>query len=154
MKLATFIERFNKGDFHDETVSVQCDAGWYDWFCRDTSLARKTDILGKKAVQLAASDKINVETMYVWFKNNCPMGGPLYDDLRFADLETGDVVYTVIPKCSHSGKAEVWGHENDFDGPLVKGTWRDVKEFFGLSKPKPPAKVSRLVSNKDIRQLA
>jgi len=117
---------------------------FYDWFCRDTSLPRKAEVLTAKVRQLAASSKINQDTMYCWFKNNCPMVGTLYDDLRFADCETGDTLYTVIPAVGYeaskrelregkrTGLAEVWGRENNFDGPLVVGTWRDVRKFFGV----------------------
>jgi hypothetical protein len=78
------------------------------------------------------STKIDTEKNYVFFKNNCPMRGGLYDDFRVCDMETGDVIFTVVPRCTHSGKAEVWGRENEFKGPLVQGTWRDVKTFFGM----------------------
>ena len=50
------------------------------------------------------------------------MSGPLYDDFRICDVETGDVIWTVTPKCGHSGKAEVWGRQNDFKGPIAVGT--------------------------------
>lgn len=135
MKLSTFAERFAKGDFENPSVKVQIEAGWYDWFCRDTSLKNKTANLGRKAICLMKSPKINPETMYVWFKNNCPCYGSLYDDLRIADLETGDVIYTIVPSSGFQatrGRAEVWGRENEFKEPLVKGTWADVKQFFGV----------------------
>jgi hypothetical protein len=47
-------------------------------------------------------------------------------------METGNVIFTIVPRCAHSGKAEVWGRENNFNEPLVQGTWRDVKTFFGM----------------------
>ena len=47
------------------------------------------------------------------------MRGPLYDDFRIVDIETGNVIYTVIPKCGHSGLAELWGRENNFEGPIL-----------------------------------
>jgi hypothetical protein len=135
MSMNVFASRFLAGDFVSTDVKTQCEAGWYDWFCRDTSLANKTKSLGTKVLRLMKSSKINPETQYVWFKNNCPMNGSLYDDFRIADLETGDVLYTVVPASGHNatlGRAEVWGRENDFKGPLVVGSWKDVKNFFGV----------------------
>jgi hypothetical protein len=135
MPIHQFIKEFDIGNFEDNTVNTQISAGWYDWFCRDTSLLGKTRVLGRKVKQLMKSNKINVDTQYVWFKNNCPMFGHLYDDFRIADMETGDVIYTVIPSCGHTsskGQAQVWGRENNFQGPLVTGTWKDVKAFFGV----------------------
>jgi len=129
--LREWIGRFDAGEFDTPDVDTQIDAGWYDWFCRDTSLARKTQVLGKKVKQIAASDRFNRDRVYVFFKNNCPMAGSLYDDFRICDLESGDVLFTVIPR-SGSGKAEVWGRENNFAEPLVSGTWWNVKEFFGV----------------------
>jgi hypothetical protein len=130
MNIETFSQRFLAGEFDEADRATQIEAGWYDWFCRDTSLAAKTHKLGMKVLQLMKSSKIDTENNYVFFKNNCPMNGPLYDDFRVCDMETGDVIYTVIPRCGHSKKAEVWGSENDFAGPLVSGNWRDVKTFF------------------------
>lgn len=130
-----WIEKFDNGDYSSQNVKVQCEAGWYDWFCRDTSLANKTKRLAPMVKRIAKSGKINTETMYVWFKNNCPMCGRLYDDFRFADIETGDVQYTIVPSSGHEcsrGKAEVWGVDNGFKEPLVKGTWKDVCNFFGV----------------------
>ena len=132
MNIATFAVRFSQGEFIFSDVQTQIKAGWYDWFCRDTSLAAKTRTLGKKVLQLMKSEKVDVENNYVFFKNNCPMSGPLYDDLRNCDTEIGDVIYKIIHRCSHTGKAEVWGRDNNFDGPLVQGTWKDVKAFFGV----------------------
>jgi hypothetical protein len=132
INIKTFIEEFNGGKFEDSAVNVQIYAGWYDWFCRDTSLVGKTRSLGKKVKQIANSSKINADAMYVFFKNNCPLFGSLYDDFRIADMETGDVIYTITPRSGHTGKAEVWGRENNFKGPLVEGSWKDVKAFFGV----------------------
>ncbi|MFA7408569.1 MAG: hypothetical protein WCY93_12215 [Anaerolineaceae bacterium] len=133
VNIETWAEKFKAGDFENPSFDTQVKAGWYDWFCRDTSLRNKTRKLGKKMLQLMKSPKINTETSYVWFKNNCPVYGRLYDDFRIADMETGDVIYTIIPSCGHDssrGEAQVWGRENNFDGPLVVGKWKDVKEFF------------------------
>ena len=64
---------------------------------------------------------VDLDSTYVFFKNNCPFDGPLYDDFRICDIESGNVLYTVTPKSGHTGKAELWGRENDFEEPLKTG---------------------------------
>ena len=106
---------------------------WYDWFCKEASLKRKGEALLKKLKVIASSNKFDNDKCYVFFKNNCPCVGNLYDDFRICDKETGDVLYCVIPKSGHKcdeGHAQVYGVDNDFREPIVEGTWREVKAWF------------------------
>ena len=108
---------------------------FYDWFCKDSSLANKQKLLLGKVRKLSKSPKVDVEKMTVFFKNNCPGCGNLYDDIRFEDIETGDVVYAVVPASgfnSNFGQSEVWSKENNFKEPVVEGTWKDVLNYFGV----------------------
>lgn len=87
--LRTWIQRFNNNEFESLDVKVQIEAGWYDWFCRDTSLRNKTKKMGNIIKQIKEGGKVNLDKSYVWFKNNCPMSGPLYDDFRIANIHDG-----------------------------------------------------------------
>ena len=49
LNLIEWIENFKKGDYENPSRNSQIDAGWYDWFCKDTTLVNKTKSLGKKA---------------------------------------------------------------------------------------------------------
>ena len=129
MTIKEFIERFDRFEFSDPHTSVQIKAGWFDWFCNDKSLCNKTKSLGKKVKQIASSPKINVNTMYVLFKNNCPAHGPLYDSFSICDMESHDVLFWVTPKSGHTGKAEVVAAPN-FGENVAEGTWKDVKDYF------------------------
>ena len=124
--IATLIET----DFAD--IRNDCCFGFYDWFCKDSSLPRKSETLIAKLKTILKNNKrFDPAKCYVFFKNNCPMVGGLYDDFRICDIETGDVLYTVAPRNPHvNGKASVWGEENDFMKPLVTGSWADIKAFF------------------------
>ena len=132
ISIRQWIENYNSGKYDSQDVKVQCEAGWYDWFCKNESLCGKTKRLAPKVKQLAKSSKVDVDNWYVWFKNNCPVYGSLYDDVRFADIKTGNVIYTIAFVKKYGQTAELWGKENNFKHPLVIGDWEDIKEYFGI----------------------
>ena len=112
-----WIERFLDGDFVNIDVKTQIEAGWYDWFCKDTSLAAKTRKMGNIIKDIRDGGKVDLDGCYVWFKNNCPLNGPLYDDFRFADLETGKVQFTIqINCCWNNTRYAVFGRTPDGQG--------------------------------------
>ena len=124
MSVNEWMRRFFNGDWDTTDVKTQIEAGWYDWFCKDSSLRNKTLRIGRILRDIDPA-KVNFRTMYVWFKNNCPLNGPLYDDFRFADLETGDVQFTVqMDCCWNLKKYTVWGRTPDgvfhHDKPLFE----------------------------------
>lgn len=136
------LEMFEAGNFDDPDVHIQIDAGWYDWFCKDSALARKTKTLLQRAKKIAKSPRFNNDEVYIFFKNNCPAVGSLYDDFRICDRETGDVLYTIVPRRelkrynpnrramdTEKVFAELWGRDNDFDGPIVEGSWMEVVNY-------------------------
>ena len=112
-----WINKFLSGEFDSQDVRVQIQAGWYDWFCKDSSLAKKTKKMGNIVRQVKRGGKVNLDDWYVWFKNNCPLNGPLYDDFRFASLETGDVQFTIqINCCWNKHRYSVYGRTPDGEG--------------------------------------
>ena len=112
MNISRWIDEFNEGNFADADVKVQILAGWYDWFCKDSSLVNKTKRMGNIIKKVKDGGKVNMADWYIWFKNNCPLNGPLYDDFRFADIETGEVQFTIqIDCCWNLRKFVVWGRK-------------------------------------------
>ncbi len=106
---------------------------WYDWFCKEKSLENKGKRLLQKLSAIQKSPKFDNDKTYVFFKNNCPLYGSLYDDFRICDIETGDVIYCVIPKSGHTcnnGVAQIYGKDNDFKEAIIEGTWKEIKEWF------------------------
>lgn len=137
VNILAWIDRFNNGDFDKEDVKIQIEAGWYDWFCKDSSLLRKTQRMGKIIAKLNQGGKVDLANCYVWFKNNCPLNGPLYDDFRFADLETGEVQFTIqLDCCWNNHKYVVWGRrekgkEFNHDKPLFEtDSVKELVEWF------------------------
>lgn len=120
MNILQWQEKFAAGEFSAGDFRTQVDAGWYDWFCHNYALRNKTYKMGKIIAKVKPGGKIDLENWYVWFKNNCPCVGPLYDDFRFAIKDSGEVQFTICIDDKRAGsKYEVWGRRNDFSGPLA-----------------------------------
>lgn len=98
---------------------------FYDWFCRDESLPGRAKALQNKVVKMVnyfrkKGTPIDCSRVYVFFKNNCPGAGPLYDSFSICDRESGDVLYWVTPKSGHSGQAEIFSSATGFKEPLAQ----------------------------------
>ena len=118
--LRTWIQRFNNNEFESLDVKVQIEAGWYDWFCRDTSLRNKTKKMGNIIKQIKDGGKVNLDESYVWFKNNCPMSGPLYDDFRIANIHDGATQLIVqLDSPWEDAKYTVYSVDDFFDKPVL-----------------------------------
>jgi hypothetical protein len=135
MSIKEFVTRFNNGEFESKSLAVQIEAGWYDWFCNTSALAGKTKTLGKKVASILNCGRFDVNTSYVFFKNNCPCVGALYDHFSICDIETGDVLFCCqhLEKGSHGcNKAhwEIYAREYGFEKPVIQGTWNECKEWF------------------------
>jgi hypothetical protein len=84
----------------------QCN-DFYDWFCKDESLENRANKLKGLAKRLVARFNLDPNRVYVFFKNNCPMSGPLYDSLSICDVD-GGVILWATPKSGHNGNAELY----------------------------------------------
>ena len=120
------LEAFNNGTTIDSDGQINSgNFNFYDWFCSDKALENKSKTLFKQVKTFIKHyPEINLDTHYVFFKNNCPMLGSTYDDFRICDIEEGNVQYTVTPsRVLKKGKnqirmAEMWGRSNNFKQPL------------------------------------
>ena len=111
-------ERFRAGAFAHSDITTQCEAGWYDWFCQDYALAGRLKKIGR--VVMGITDPFILDNYYVWFKNNCPLDGPLYDDARFEPLSgERDSKYFVV----------------SLDSPHERMKWALVTERYGFDAP-------------------
>ena len=134
--LSEWVRLFESGAFNNMYEMV--DAGFFDWWCSGKSLFTRFKKMAPKVVQLTKSPLIDCEKTYVFFKNNCPMVGPLYDSFSICDIETGKVLYWVghLERGCHGVNKSGWEVNADVDGEwrevLTYATWKDVKEYFQI----------------------
>jgi hypothetical protein len=108
---------------------------FYDWFCSNKALIAKQKSLDAKMRKIVKSPKIDGDNMGVFYKNNSPVCGKLYDDIRICDKD-GAVIYNIAPKLGYYNddfdKSAVYCRDNGFKTPVAYGTWDDVLAYFGV----------------------
>ena len=119
------LEAFDQGIILDSEGDENDCYNFYDWFCKDKALKGRATKLFKQVKRWVT------EKVYVFFKNNCPMNGSLYDDFRICDLESGDVIWNVTSKSGHTHQAEVWGRLNNFQEAIAVG--KNLNEIYKQS---------------------
>lgn len=113
-------EKFNAGDFEAPDFDTQVAAGWYDWFCEDEDLSKKLDYMGGIIRCIREGGKIpNLDDVYVWFKNNCPCVGDLYDDFRISREDVNLFVVQVDSPYTPE-KFAVYTPDDGYDKPVLK----------------------------------
>jgi hypothetical protein len=128
---------------------IRCDPyyGFYDWFCEDHELKNRSEkLISKLKCILKINNKFDFDKTYVFFKNNCPLVGDLYDDFRICDLSDGEVLYTVkINDPSANNLCTIWSYENDFIKPVARGYWNDIVDYF--KQPSKRLKLDIIIKN-------
>ena len=84
---------------------------FYDWFCSDNSLEKRAKSLVSKLKFLVKEGLVNPDTNRVWFKNNCPCNGSLYDDLRITRISDDKFLGGFCPSSGHNsikGQMSFW----------------------------------------------
>jgi len=125
-----FVTKFDNGDFDTYSLKAQMDAGWCDWFCKDSALKNKTKALGKKIKAVSKLNFFDIDSSYVYMQNTWPIGGKTFDSFGIVDIETDTLIVWIAPKLGYNdkrykGKTEVFMS----DGSKYFDSWKEAKEF-------------------------
>jgi hypothetical protein len=101
---------------------------FYDWFCSDKSLENKATKLMQKVKKLVKLGVIDPEKTVVSFKNNCPVNGSLFDDLRFEDTD-GNYLGVIVPSCGHDVSKGQCGVYQDIGNAQTFENWTQFIQY-------------------------
>jgi hypothetical protein len=104
--------KYSINDFIDDYETYSDEFyGYYDWFSRDESLKNKAKSFVPKLKFLVKEGVVDGDKHYVWFKENCPIQGSLYSDMRISTLNEQNFMGGFCPKTGHTNvdkKCQVW----------------------------------------------
>lgn len=79
-----WIQKFNNGDFEDDLLETQIEAGWYDWFCGQEELLPKLKKMA--AIIIEIKNNFILDNYVIQLYNKCPIDYPFYDEISFKPL--------------------------------------------------------------------
>jgi len=107
MENTTFTQQVAAWEKGEYALYPHCN-DFYDWFCKDSSLDNRAKKLKGMAKKLVKHFNLNPDEVYVFFKNNCPASGQLYDSISICGREWKNVILWATPKSGHNDRAELY----------------------------------------------
>jgi len=115
-----------------KTTEENC-YNFYDWFCKTESLQNRAKTMVSKLKFLIKEGIIDGDNCYVWFKNNSPVNGSLYDDMRISTLDNQDYLGGFCPKLGYKNdkSCEIWTLDKETNALSAKKfeSWTTFKKF-------------------------
>ena len=108
ISIREWLNNYDNGMYSDSDFETMCDAGWYDWFCRDEALVNKLRKFAGVIKNVTKNDDFILDNFTLRFKNLfccCSDSWYLYDMIRFAPMDEQEkdsriFIITIGDKCT------------------------------------------------------
>lgn len=117
-----WLREYDQGKFNSKDTNTMCEAGWFDWFCKEESLNSRMNKMVPMIRAVAASPLLGTQPQYIFFKNNCPVSGHLYDSFSVCNMSDGKVQWWVCAKMGYDAAphANICGPQRGFEFNLIE----------------------------------
>jgi hypothetical protein len=132
VSISEILNNAENGMYQDESRQAEIEKSWYMWDCSDSELRDKMVKFVSYLKSIAASKRINIDTMCVSFNSIDPSYSheKFTDTMRIKDSRTGKMLYLFKFHYDNNEYVEVIGSGNWYQELLVSGSWKDVVKFF------------------------
>lgn len=79
-----WIQKFNNGEFEDDLLETQIEAGWYDWFCGQEELLPKLKKMAEIIIEI--KNQYILDNYEIRLYNRYPIDYSFYDEISFHPL--------------------------------------------------------------------
>lgn len=144
LTIQEWIKAWDEGKFNKPDVDTMIEAGWHDWFCKDQSLFTRLKKMVPMIRMVAESRLLGPQPQYVFFKNNCPLDGKLYDSFSVCNISDSAVQWWIAAKMGYTRQpyAQICYRGRGFKINLIE-------EYYRLHYCKLPIdKSSRALANR------
>ena len=76
MTVKEFQNEYRNGNLKDNDVQTQINAGWFDWFCSDGNLPKRTRRVAQVIKRITNQNFFDAKVV---LRNVCPVASNLYD---------------------------------------------------------------------------
>lgn len=144
LTIREMLVKYENGEFNTNDIDVAFELGWSIYVDDKSEIPYKSKFLIEKikeVLELSETKKFDIDNHYIAFSKEIPSSDEkskhYYSKIMIFNKSTDVLIYTIIPtKPVYNNSefvktiSEVWSRENDFNAPVISGSWVDVLNYF------------------------
>ena len=149
MTVKEFQNEYYKGNLKDNDVQTQINAGWFDWFCSNGNLSKRTRRVAQVIKRITNQNLFDAKVV---LKNVCPVTSNLYDIiyLQMEEIVIGVCIYYEDNGANNLDHYEIFTSESGYENFK---SFDDIKELADFLNNEGWRNCENFKSSDDIKEL-